>query len=496
MKQPLIQRKRVLSREHGVTMVLVALAMVAIIAMAALSIDVITLYLAREEAQRSADTAALAAVRIISLSGITGDPANTASYWAAVCGGTTSPATQAANTVALQNLVGGAAANTVNVTYSAGGSSGADCSKLPVWPGGTFGVNPSVTVQVIRTNLPNFFSRIWGRAGNSVSATSSAEAFNSSFSGALMGSILPVQPTCVKPWIVPNRDPWTLGSQSGPYCDQNQFGQRDCNAIVNTADGTISHQGISLNGANTQGIIGETFWLNADCRYRNSTCQLRATPEANYSSGSIHVEPAPSLFYIPGQILTNAAAVPSCAAGSTYESAVSGCDQSTIYQCGVPDANAVDLSENPAFSGDTTDAVQCLINQGDTSNISQSSGQDTLNPFGAPSAYPFLIFAGSANPLVATGLSKDTPLTTSPSIVSLPIYDDLGRTKVIGPGVTQVTIIGFLQVFINAVDPYGNVLVTVLNVVGCSNGSGTTYSVAGSPVTGNSPVPTRIVTTP
>ncbi len=57
-------------------MVLVALAMVAIIAMAALSIDVITLYLAREEAQRSADAAALAAARVISLSGMTGDPSN------------------------------------------------------------------------------------------------------------------------------------------------------------------------------------------------------------------------------------------------------------------------------------------------------------------------------------------------------------------------------------------------------------------------------------
>ena len=53
-------------------MILVALAMIAIIAMAALSIDVITLYLAREEAQRSADAGALAAARVISLSGITG----------------------------------------------------------------------------------------------------------------------------------------------------------------------------------------------------------------------------------------------------------------------------------------------------------------------------------------------------------------------------------------------------------------------------------------
>jgi hypothetical protein len=39
--------------ERGLTMVLVSIAMVAIIAMAALSTDVVTLYLAREEASRS-----------------------------------------------------------------------------------------------------------------------------------------------------------------------------------------------------------------------------------------------------------------------------------------------------------------------------------------------------------------------------------------------------------------------------------------------------------
>ena len=90
---------------------LVALAMVAIIAMAALSIDVSTLYLAREESQRTADAAALAAARVISISGMTGDPANSASSWQAVCGGTSSPATQAAKAVATQNAVG----NTVGI---------------------------------------------------------------------------------------------------------------------------------------------------------------------------------------------------------------------------------------------------------------------------------------------------------------------------------------------------------------------------------------------
>ena len=68
-------------RERGVTMVLVAVAMVAIIAMAALSIDVISLYLVKEEAQRAADAAALAAARVISISGITGDPNNSSASW-------------------------------------------------------------------------------------------------------------------------------------------------------------------------------------------------------------------------------------------------------------------------------------------------------------------------------------------------------------------------------------------------------------------------------
>src|ERR1700680_56584 len=108
MKPPAIRRDWRTSPptqgEHGVTMVLVALAMVAIIAMAALSIDIITLYLAREEAQRSADAAALAAARVISISGVTGaaDPDTDSASWKLICGGSSSTATQAAQAVVQQ----------------------------------------------------------------------------------------------------------------------------------------------------------------------------------------------------------------------------------------------------------------------------------------------------------------------------------------------------------------------------------------------------------
>ena len=494
MNKPLISRSPRLG-EHGVTMVLVAIAMVAIIAMAAISIDVITLYLAREEAQRAADTAALAAARVIALSGITGDPTNSTSSWQLICGGPTTPATQAATSVALQNVVGGATANNVTVTY--GGTTITDCSSLVSSSPNAYSTNPTVTVQVQRTNLPNFFSRIWGKSGSSVSASSTTEAFNSSYSGSVVGSIVPVQPSCVKPWMVPNHDPLNPQPSGTTYCDQKTT---PCNKIVQTSDGTIVNPGISLNGGSSQGIIGETFWLNADCHFTGGNCRTRSTPQANFvpNGGSPHVEPPPSLQYVPGQVLSSAAAVPSCGSGSTWETAVSGCDQSTKYQCGVQSSNTaspntVDLGVNPVFSGDTTNGLQCLIHEGDPTGT-QPDGQDTLNLYGAPSSYPFQILAGSRNPLVATGLTSGSLISSSTSIVSLPIYDDSSVT--IGNGTTAVTIIGFLQVFINTVDQFGNINVTVLNVVGCSNGNGSPYSVGTTPVAGTSPVPTRIVTPP
>src|ERR1700693_165039 len=76
------------SRQRGFTMAFVAITMVAIVSMAALAIDIGTLYQAKAEAQRAADAAALAAAQVISTSGITGDPSNTAGGWQNTCGTT------------------------------------------------------------------------------------------------------------------------------------------------------------------------------------------------------------------------------------------------------------------------------------------------------------------------------------------------------------------------------------------------------------------------
>lgn len=495
MQKPLIRRSSWIGAqqhdERGVTMILVALAMVAIIAMAALSIDVVTLYLAREEAQRSADSAAIAAAKIISLSGLTGDPTNSTSNWVTVCGpdnGTDGLATRIAKAVASQDTVGGVAATTVNVTYSAGtggtiGAGVADCSTLA---GSAFGVNPMVTVQLTRSSLPSFFSRIWGNTGNQVGATATAEAFNSSNSGTVgnqtTGTIIPVQPRCVKPWVVPNLNPLTPSTA----CTTN------CNTLVNTASGQITNAGISLNGTNAGGIIGETFWLTPGCLYgTNGYCKLRSNPpQANwYGIGPPYVK-EPNLLYVPGQVGTPVIALPSSCGGDAYQDAIAGCDQPTNYSCGVPPAsavnpNAVDVSINPVV--DTVAGVQCLTHQTDTDDLNVSSGQDTLSPFGAPNAYPFQILAGSGNPTTL----NNTRVNVSSSIVSLPIYDNTQLLN--ASGQTQVTFVGFLQVFINAVDQYGNINVTVLNVAGCGNGSS---SLPGQSQIGNSPVPVRLITPP
>lgn len=482
-------------------MVLVAIAMVAIIAMAALSIDVITLYLAREESQRSADAAALAAARIISLSGITGDPQNLTGFWSNICG-TSGTATQAAQAVAAQNAVGGPAP-TVTVTYSAGSgssqSSNADCSTLAAST--AFGVNPIVTVKVGQNSLPTFFSRVWGTTGNSVSATASAEAFNSSNSASTAaGTMIPVQPRCVKPWAVANKDPMNP-APTGAYCDQ-AGGPGPCQPLVDLSTGAIQHPGISTGGSGATGIIGENFWLESDCRYDSGSCNfLRANPiQANLPttvSGGESVavrENPPNLLYFPNQVgPATPAAIPSCSQSDPYEEAIAGCDTPTNYQCGVPNANTLDLSRNPD-SGAVTNGVACLISQSDTGNTNTASGQDYLAPstkIGNPNAYPFQILAGTSNPMVANaGLSKDTPITASASIVSLPIYDQTTAVNVTPGGQTAVTFVGFLQVFINAVDQYGNINVTVLNVTGCGNNN------SGTAVAGSSPVPVRLITPP
>jgi Flp pilus assembly protein TadG len=481
MLSPLIRRAgrdaQLRARERGFTMAFVALTMAVLISMAALSIDVATLYQAKAEAQRAADAAALAAARVISISGITTDPANNGGSWLPACGGPTSYATVTATKIAQQNLIGGVAALSVQVNYVNGKSGGAGNADCTTFVAENFSVNPVVTVSVQRTNLPIFFAHIFSLFGStfaspSVSATATAEAYNPE--GAIPE--VPVNPRCVKPWFVPNQDPGHVAGCTGPACS----------SFVSATTGQITNPGIS-----TVGVIGETFNLVPDCGAGTSCVP---TPNPPVASGG-------NLEYLPGLVSSASTAIAanskitacSNATNNNYIEAVAGCDQSTVYACGDSLTNAVDLTENPGPPGnDSVNGAQCLINE---TASGLGNGQDYLNPGPGPPApaaytYPFQIQAGSNSALVPAGLASASQITSSPSIVSLPIYDTV--TTFTPPA--HVTVIGFLQVFINNADnsgiTNGNINVTVMNVAGCGN------LATNPPVFGTSPVPVRLITPP
>src|SRR4029077_4034301 len=130
-------------------------------------------------------------------------------------------------------------------------------------------------------------------------------------------------------------------------------------------------------------------------------------------------------------------------------------------------------------TGDTASAVACLLTNDATT--APLVGQDTLDH----TIYPYKITAGTANPNVAL---RGDFVSSSNSIASPSIYDD--AVTVNPTGTTAVTIVGFLQVFINDVGTDGSLNVTVLNVSGCGNNA------TNPAISGTSPVPVRLVTPP
>ncbi len=171
--------------EHGQTILLVAVAMVGLLGMVALSIDVVTLYVARSETQRAADAAALAGAKAFVDSGYTSDPSPARQTLAQDL------ATAVISSIVQQNRVAGV------VPQLAPGSP--DFTKLATNPG-----DPQVSVTLQRTDLPTFFARIWGRRLATVSATAVAEAYNPSNAPA---GYPPITPKCVKPMMVTNVAP-------------------------------------------------------------------------------------------------------------------------------------------------------------------------------------------------------------------------------------------------------------------------------------------------
>ena len=432
-------------RERGVTILIVAIAMISMLAMLALGIDIVSLYVAEGDAQRTADAAALAGAKVFVSSGFTsgqlGDPTSGTAQ-GLVCNGSSGLADLEAQAVAAPNLIAGVAATTVTTSCT--------------WATN----NPQITVAVQRTGLPSFFARIWGARIISVTRSAKAEAYNPS------GQSVPIQVHSVKPWLIPN---------GGVYFDTTTYN------IVN-------------NGSLFIGKPPTKFSLSS-----NLTTPPLAPTAASVHFYAIDIPITPRTPVCPSK---NAVSCSNLGAGSPptaeYEENI-GC--SGMYSVKSTDQIGPASPISPPNSSPMTmispvpgaikngnatiNGTQCLIHA-DSGSVASGSGQDTINP-GAP----VTISGGYNNPNPA--LQNALSISRSDSVVTVPVYNDNGLAPCTGPPVTcnqQLQIIGFLQLGIQYVDNTGNIYAVILNAAGSNPANVGTPPISGGEV---SPIPVRLI---
>jgi hypothetical protein len=449
MRKTFLSRRR--PKEQGQTIILVAISLVSLLAMAALAIDVVTLYVARSETQRAADAAALAAAKAIADSSITTflvtDPTfTTIKPWAQTT------ATAQINAVLQNNLVTGTAPTLSSTTF--------DWVRQG---------NPHVTVKLTSPNLPTLFSKIWGGGPKIVTATATAEIYNPANLDATT-PFTPIVPRSVKPWLVANADPTGTAPQ-----------------FVNTTTWAVD-----------SGVVGKSFDLVLDCVGVLAPCALNHIPP--------QVLPLPAVNqveYVPALVTANSANVcptsvgscnSSCAGANPYELSVECADVNpySYVNCGGGATNLTwDISVNPGgAAGASATGAQCLIH---ATGPGSGTQQDTLS---VPVLWP-------AVPMQMTGgtcsVNSGQLVANSSSVVTIPIID---RPSFQAAFPFQVTVVGFVQAFINQVDiggpspapPPGSINITVLNIVGCSSSNNGAPPVIGG--SGTSPIPVRLITPP
>jgi hypothetical protein len=444
MKKPTHSRER--HHEQGQTILLVAISLLSLLAMAALAIDIVTLYVARSEIQRAADAAALAAAKAIADSGVTSLDSGSANLTAAQTlaqNMATAAVTALVSSSSTYNLVNGAPPTLSTVTPIP-----IDFSRQG---------NPHVTIQLSSTNLPTFFSRIWGGSPPSVTATATAEAYNPA-NLPTSTPFTPIAPTSVKPWLVANLDP----TATAPH-------------FVDPATWIVD-----------SGVIGKTFDLVSDCTHVGpNKCRPKDNPLKLYGPSQVE--------YVPAVVnaVNTQNVCPACAGTTDYEQSIECADVATSYQvlsCG-GGATQIQWDDGinpgpPPGNNATSLGGQCLIHASSEGLI---QGQDSLTEPSTMFSAPYQIHAQSGSTLVST----------SNSIVTIPI---LHFNTPLPHGGGAVTIDGLLQAFINQIDPAsgiggappeGSINITVLNIAGCSSSNNGGNPIIGA--SGSSPVPVRLI---
>ena len=222
-----IQKRR--NGERGISLYLVAASMFVLLGMGALGIDLASLYVARNEAQRAADSAALAGAKVFVESGCISS---------GTCTLVETEATTRAVQVGNQNVLVGQP-----VTIQASDVSFNVATAQ----------NPQITVQVSSGNINTFFASAFGiTSTGGVNATATAEAYNPS--GNAGGPTFCTG--CLRPWLIANCDP----SHIAPANPALVCGGTQGYLLNATNNYSVANPGCVING----GVIGETLQLKIE----------------------------------------------------------------------------------------------------------------------------------------------------------------------------------------------------------------------------------------
>ena len=283
--------------------------------------------------------------------------------------------------------------------------------------------NPLITVQVSKS-LPTFFMNIFGVSTVTIGTTATAEAYNP---GGSTSSGPTFCATCLKPFLMPNCDPAHTTPTNSVCPGGGNYGY-----FINP-NGTVANP-----GAYPTGVIGEPWRL--------------------------HTDQVPSHWY--------EIAFDCSQSGSNFATDVQHCS-SNVFNCGSTlcalDGKKVGVND---------DAVSCLItyNSGCSSKGAPSTDSITVNSGGSPL---FTITAGSGNPFFASG----TTIAQSASMVTVPLF----AGQDISSGGATVTVVGYLQVFIQDITHSGKddfIDVIIMNASSCGTQGGSSCGTTGGGNTG------------
>ena len=466
--------------ERGVSLLLVALGLTVLLGTAGLAVDLATLYVARNEAQRAADAAALAGAQQFAGTNVL-EGLMTPSGAAPV-------AAQYASQVGNQNLVIGQSPDLPTSSSSTALPTNFNMSCPPPTgvSGGCFNFSvpndPRITVVVYK-NMPTYFMRIFGILSVPVSAVATAEAYVPQ-GGGPNDSV-----SCAKPWLLPNCDPGFGGPIGGSDTEINTncpcvsgepcYSSTSTNYadyFVDPTTGTIMHPGLKPTGS-----IGEPLFVKTgDPTQTSVPSQFMPVFFPGATAQTPPTYTCPTCASNDQQNSTSNSA-------SLYRENIECCSSVTIT-CGSTSIEPIQGN----MVGPTGQGVDCLIHEGSNGKGQDCISLDASNTCGTPISLtlPFILYAGSNNPYS----SASSQVPTSDSMVTLPLYNGIqlcsGNSC---PSSLSVDVQGFLSLFItyeggsnHSVNSY------VTGITPCGGGGNQTGTVA-IPAAAGTSIPVRLI---